>query len=155
MHSEKVVNEIFTENKLKAMVSNINKNIFKVAIPIKGGEYNSAFKSDIVGSIFIKLNLNSFNLLLYQYKKLFLIRYLIVALTMFISIIIIMGTKMFFPLKKLLIAAREVSYGNYTHQISYLEDEDFSPIINEFNRMISQINTRDLILKDMQKKTYR
>ncbi len=150
--SENTVNEIFSGNKLKSVESDINKNIFKVSIPVRGSAYSSTFKSDIAGSIFIKLNLDSFKILLYEYKKLFWGRHLAVGLALFISILILLGTKMFFPLKKLLTAAREISYGNYTHQITYLHDEDFSPIIDEFNRMISQINTRDIILKDMQKK---
>lgn len=143
----KIVDRVIKQNKLQDVHSNLEKKILEVAVPIKGTSYNNINRNDIIGVIFIRANIKSYDGVLLKYRDVFVKKYIISGILLVSVIFFLLMHKLFLPISKLFDAVGEVSKGDYRHEIRHRADEEFSYLIKKFNSMIKQVNTRDLELK--------
>ena len=148
----KIVNRVIKQNKLQDIHSNLEKKILEVAVPIKGVSYSKINRNDIIGVVFVRANIKSYDGVLLKYRDLFIKKYFISGFTLLLIIFFLLMHKLFLPISKLFNAVGEVSKGDYKHVILHRSDEEFSDLIKKFNSMIKQINIRDQELKNVKKK---
>lgn len=142
-----IVDKVIRENRLQ----DINSN-FETATPIKGRAYSKVNKNNIIGVIFVKTNIKSFEGILFKYQDLFIKKSLINGTLLVIGILLLLIYILFLPITKLSNAVKEVSNGDYKHEIIYNSNKEFSYLIQNFNSMIKRINKRDMELKQVKYK---
>jgi response regulator RpfG family c-di-GMP phosphodiesterase len=148
----KIVEKVIRENRLQNVNSNFEDKKFEAAVPIKGSVYSRVNKNDIIGVIFVEANIKSFQGVIFKYQDLFIKKYIVSGTLLLMGILLLLIYKLFLPITKLSNAVNEVSDGDYKHKIIHNSNEEFSYLIQNFNYMIKQINTRDLELKQVKYK---
>lgn len=148
----KIVDKVIGQNRLQSISSDFEKKIFEVAVPIKGERYSSVSKNDIVGVIFVRANVESYERILLRNRNLFIKKYIASGILLLLSILFLLINQFFMPIIKLFNAVVEVSDGDYKHEIKHNSHGEFSYLIKKFNSMIKQIHTRDQELKRVKHK---
>lgn len=147
-----IVDRVIGQNRLQSIDSNFEKKIFEVAVPIKGERYSSVIKNNIIGVIFVRANVESYERILLRNRNLFIKKYIASGVLLLLSILFLLINQFFMPVIKLFNAVVEVSEGDYKHEIIHNSYGEFSYLIKKFNSMIKRINVRDLELKQVKQK---
>ncbi len=147
-----IVDRVIKQNKLQDINSDIENRILEVAVPIKGSSYSRVNRNDIIGVIFVRTSIKSYDGMLSKHRDFFIKKYITSGTLLSFVIFFLLMYKLFLPISKLFDAVGEVSKGDYKQEIIYRSGEEFSYLIQKFNSMIKQINIRDLELKRIKRR---
>jgi signal transduction histidine kinase len=145
---EKNVTDILNNTAMKSVDENINKNVFKEAVPIRTADYSAVRKNDIGAVLYFELNVNHM-----KYSNGLLINSIVfqnIALLIFllISTTIVIYHFVFKPIMKFMKIIRELIKGNMNFRIRMKQYDEFGSLAALFNNMLDEMDLKNSQLNE-------
>ena len=144
---ETPVSSIIQHKTEAAQHKNLETNVYQMAITMRGLLYKVLGESHLKAILFLEINLDHDEELFSTFSNTLFYQNILLMLILILLIISLLLKMVFRPLQKFMQATREISGGNYEHQVALKAQDEFGEFAHMFNQMLSDINTKNSALE--------
>jgi len=143
------IQDVFEKNLLQK--TTLAPKVNRIAIPVFGDRYNQKNHNAINWVLEVSLNTTYEDRILGSHLQQLTIQSLVMFAVLTTLILVILYRSIFTPFRKFLQATGEIAEGNYGHRIDHESHDELGEFASRFNRMVEEINQRDMKILDAKK----